>query len=362
MIKKLDTFIMRKYFTTFIFTAFIFTMIAVVIDISEKLEKFIEEPTTLREIILKYYTAFIPHMNWLLWPLFALISVIFFTSRMAANSEVISILNAGVNYKRFLRPFLIAAGVISIIHAIGNHFFIPLLNKNRIEFEAKYIDKRDDSRQNNDVHIMLSPHEKAFVRYFSRIDSTVKGLRLESFKDGALQKITIAKEAKFIGKNGEWELKDITEHTFNGREEHLSIQPNKVMRLKLNLSPDDFYTIRNYKQTITTPQLIRFINKENSRGTGSLTEYIIELHRRTADSATIFILTLIAVSVASRKVRGGIGLNLALGVALGAIFMVMSRFSVTFASSNIIPPLLGVWIPNLLFLAISFYLIRIAQK
>ena len=113
MIKKLDTFIMRKYFTTFIFTAFIFTMIAVVIDISEKLEKFIEEPTTLREIILKYYTAFIPHMNWLLWPLFALISVIFFTSRMAANSEVISILNAGVNYKRFLRPFLIAAGVIN---------------------------------------------------------------------------------------------------------------------------------------------------------------------------------------------------------------------------------------------------------
>ena len=209
---------------------------------------------------------------------------------------------------------------------------------------------------------MLAPGRKAFVRYFSRIDSTVKGLRLETFEQGALTKVTLAKEAKFLGKSGEWELRDITEHTFDGTREQLSIHPEKVMRMKLNLGPDDFYTIRNYKQTITTPQLVRFINKENARGTGSLNEYIIELHRRTADSATIFILTLIGVSVASRKVRGGIGLNLALGVALGAVFMVMSRFSVTFASSNIIPPLLGVWIPNLMFIAISLYLISKAQK
>jgi len=362
MLKKLDVFIIKKYLTTFFFTAFIFTMIAVVIDISEKLEKFIDEPTTVGEIIWKYYAAFILHINWLLWPLFALISVVFFTSRMAANSEVISILNAGVNYRRFLRPFLLAAGLISLIHAIGNHYFIPLLNKNRIEFEAKYITKDDNSSQNNDVHIMLHPDEKAFIRYFSRTDSTAKDMRLEFYKDGELTEILLARDAKYIDSTREWELRNITEHSFNGMKETLRIEPALVLRRKLNLSPEDFYTIRNYKQTLTTPQLISFIKKEESRGTGSIGEYIIELHRRSADSATILILTLIGVAVSSRKVRGGIGLHLALGIALGSVFMVLSRFSVTFASSNIIPPILGVWIPNLIFLGIGIILVRFAQK
>jgi lipopolysaccharide export system permease protein len=362
MIRKLDIFIIRKYLSTFVFTALIFTMIAVVIDFSEKLEKFIEEPTTLHEIIFQYYLAFIPQINWLLWPLFALISVIFFTSRMAANSEVLSILNAGISYNRFLRPYLLAALIIGLIHMVGNHFFIPMLNKNKIEFEAKYINKEDNSRQNNNVHIMLSPDQKVFVRYFSRIDSTAKDMRIETFNQDKLTEIFVAKEARYIGKTKEWEMKNITIHSFQGQHETITIDPVKAVKKKLNLTPNDFYTITNYKQTLTTPALYSFIRKEDARGTGYPLEYIIELHRRTADSATIIILTIMAVSVSSRKVRGGVGLHLAFGVAMGALFMVMSKFSVTFAQSNIVPPIIGVWIPNLVFFAFSLWLMSKAQK
>jgi len=362
ILKILDWFIIKKYLTTFFFTAFIFTMIAVVIDTSDKLEKFLKEDCTLNEIIFQYYGAFIPHINWLLWPLFSLISVIFFTSRMAANSEIISIFNAGISYNRFLRPYFISAGLICLIHAIGNHFFIPVLNKNRIEFEAKYIKKVDDQNQNNEVHLILSPDSKVYVRYFNRIDSVARDMRIERFKNGNLIESYKAREAKFLGDSSNWLLTGIERHTFDGLNEKLYLQPRESVKMKLNIGPDDFYTIRNFNQTLPSPALLNFIHKEEARGTGVAGEYLIEFHRRTADSATLFILMLIGVSVASRKIRGGIGLNLALGVSLGAAYMILSRFSVTFALSNIIPPLLGVWIPNLIFIVVSIWLIGKAQK
>ncbi len=337
-------------------------MIAVVIDTSDKLEKFLKEDVTLQEIVFQYYGAFIPHINWLLWPLFSLISVIFFTSRMAANSEVISILNAGVSYTRFLRPYFVSAGLICFFHAIGNHFFIPMLNKNRIEFEANYIKKTSDRHQNNEVHLMLSKDDKVFVRFYNRSDSMARDMRIERFKDGQLVEEYKAREAKYTGDSNIWELKGIVQHTFNGLDEKLVVIPRDTVRMKLNLTPDDFFTIRNYKETLPTPKLLRFIAKEETRGSGVDGEYRIEFHRRTADSATLFILMLIGVSVASRKVRGGMGLNLAVGVSLGASYMILSKFSVTFALSNILPPMLGVWIPNLIFIGVSIWLISRAQK
>ncbi|MCC7149409.1 MAG: LptF/LptG family permease [Saprospiraceae bacterium] len=361
-LKILDWFIIKKYLTTFFFTAFIFTMIAVVIDTSDKLEKFLREECTLQEIIFQYYGAFIPHINWLLWPLFSLISVIFFTSRMAANSEVISILNAGVSYNRFLRPYFISAGFICLVHAIGNHFFIPILNKNRIDFEAQYIKKVDNQNQNNEVHLMLSADSKVFVRFYNRADSTARDLRMETFKNGNLVEIYKAREAKFLGNPNQWLLTGLERHTFDSLQETIRIQPRDTVRMSLNIGPDDFYTIRNFKETLPSPALLRFIKKEESRGTGVAGEYRIEFHRRTADSATLIILMLIGVSVASRKVRGGMGMNLAFGVSLGAAYMILSRFSVTFAQSNIISPLLGVWIPNLIFIVVSIWLVSKAQK
>lgn len=362
MLKILDKFIIRKYLETFFFTAFIFTMIAVVIDTSDKLEKFIKEDCTLNEILFDYFTAFIPHINWLLWPLFSLISVIFFTSRMAANSEVLAILNAGVSYIRFLRPYFISVGIICVFHALGNHFFIPYLNKNRIEFEGRYIKKDSNQSQHNDVHLMLSPDKKVYVRYYSRMDSTARDMRIETFNDGKLTEMIKVREGVFIGDSSKWRLKGLEIHRFDGLDESLELKPNEERTVSLNIGPDDFFTIHNYKETLPSPALLRYIKREEIRGAGVADVYKIEFHRRTADSGTLVILMLIGVSVASRKVRGGMGINLALGVSLGAVYMILSRFSVTFALSNIIPPLLGVWIPNLIFIAISIWLIGRAQK
>ena len=362
MIKILDRFIIKKYVTTFFFTAFLFTLIIMVIDTSEKIEKFITEKASLKEIFFHYYAGAVPYFNWLLWPLFSLISVIFFTSRMAANSEVISILNAGVSYWRFLRPYLMAGIFISSLHLMGNHFLIPILNKNKINFEATYIRKNNNKDLNSNIHFMLTNHSKIFFKSYSRLDSTGRGIRIETFENDQLINLFKAREGKFDNKTGQWIFSDITEHTFDGLKESLKVYKTEKISKQLNIGPEDFYSLYNFDQMMTTPALINYIKKEKARGVGNMTDYEIEVHRRTADSFTIIILTIMGVSVASRKVRGGMGMHLVFGVSMGALYIILSRFSATFAQNSFIPVVLGVWIPNILFICVSIFLFSRAQK
>ena len=362
MLKKLDHYILGKFLRTFFFTVLIFTMISVIIDFSEKVEKFIEEPITRKEILIDYYPNFILYIDGLLWPLFTLIAVIFFTSRLAYNSEIISILNAGVSFKRLMLPYLIGAGIIASMHLVGNHIIIPKGNKTRLDLVHTHIWRDNDKGKTKDVHMFVSPDTKIYIRYFRKRDSTARDLRLERFENNEMVYLLKAKSAEWMGEPDQWRLANYEIRKFNGMQEELIIGKGKQIDTTINLSPADFVDYKEQHTMMTSAELQSFIKKQRDRGVGNTEKYEIELHRRTAEPFTIFILTLIGVSIAARKVRGGMGLHLALGIAIGAIFIFLSRFAVVFATEQAIPVLLGIWIPNIIFSVVAFYFVSNAQR
>lgn len=362
MLKILDKYIIKKFMATFFFTVLIFTMITVIIDFSEKVGKFIEEPVTKAEILIDYYPNFIIFIHGLLWPLFTLIAVIFFTSRMAYNSEIISILNAGVSFQRLMRPYLIGATFIAGLHLLGNHIFIPKGNMKRLDFEHKYIAKDRDIGKTQDVHMFVAPDTKIYINFYRKRDSTARNFRIEQFKDNELIFMLKASTAEWQGPPGKWRLNNYEIRTFDGLKETFQLGRGKHIDTTLNVTPEDFIDYADQQTMMTTSRLRKVIALQRERGAGNLEKYLIELHRRTAEPFTIFILTIIGVAIAARKVRGGMGLHLAIGVGLGACYIFLSRFSIVFAAGQSIPVLLGIWIPNIVFSTIAVYLLFKAQK
>ena len=345
---------------TFLFTMLIFSMIAMIIDFSDKVEDFIEEPCTLREILLSYYVNFVIYINGMLTPLYALISVIFFTSRMAYDSEIISILNAGVSFRRLMLPYMLAAGTIGGVHLLSNHFFIPLGNEKRLNFENLYIWKYNDKGKTEDVHLFIGDQTKIYVDHYRKRDSVANDFRLERFDDNKLIYLLKARRAEWLGEEEKWRLTDYEIRTFKGMRE--TYDSGETLDTLINLIPGDFVRYLNQKEMMTTPALNNFIEDERSRGLGNTKVYEIEKHKRSSEPYTVFILTLIGMAIASRKVRGGMGLHLAMGVAIGAIFIFLSRFSTVFATNESLNPLLGVWLPNIVFTLVAVWLLFRAQK
>lgn len=362
MIKKLDRYIISKFLSTFFFTVLIFTMISVIIDFSEKVEKFIESDITKYEIYVEYYPGFIMFIAGLLWPLYTLISVIFFTSRMAYNSEIISIFNAGVSFRRLMRPYLIAAALIAGLHLIGNHYFIPLGNKARLDVEHAYIWTNNDKGKTKDVHMFVAPNTKVYINYYRKRDSTARKFRMERFEDGKLVYLLKANTAEWIGPPDRWKLRNYEIRTFDGMQEELILGRGEDMDTTVNLRPEDFVDYKEQHMMMTSAQIDEYIELQQQRGVGNTKKYEIEYHRRTAEPFTIFILTIIGMALAARKVRGGIGLHLAIGVGIGALFIFFSRFAVVFAAGRVIPVVVGIWLPNVIFGLVALYLVKNAQS
>lgn len=362
MFKKLDRYIIKKFLRTFFFTVLIFTMISVIIDFSEKVENFIESGITRKQIFIDYYPNFILYIDGLLWPLFTLIAVIFFTSRMAYNSEIISIFNAGVSFRRLMVPYLMGAAIIAGIQLLANHYFIPKGNKTRLDIVHEYIWRDNDKGKTRDVHMFISPDTKIYVNFYRKRDSTANKFRMERFEDGELVYLLKANTAEWKGYPDNWSLRSYEIREFKGKEESLVLGKGARLDTTFALTPDDFVDYLEQQTMMTTPELTSFIALQRRRGVGNTQKYEIELHRRTADPFTIFILTIIGMTIAARKIRGGMGLHLAVGIGLGAMFIFLSRFSMVFATGQAIPVLLGIWIPNIVFSLVAFYLILRAQK
>lgn len=362
MLKKLDSYIIRKFISSFFFVALLFTLIAVIVDFSDKVEEFIDEPVTIKQVLIDYYFNFTLWINGLLWPLYVLIAVIFFTSRMAYNSEIISILGAGVSFRRMMAPYLAAALFIMGIHFLGNHIIIPKGNKSKLEFERSYVWQDSDRGKVEHVNMFIGPQDKIYVRYYRKKDSTAVDFQLDHFEGQKIVSIMKAKTAIWQGPPNFWKLKNYEIRTFDGMKETLRVGGKEPLDTSFNLTPNDFVTYNNQKEMMTTPQLRAYIKEEAQRGVNNTLIYQIEISRRSADPITILILTFIGMAIASRKVRGGMGLHLAIGIALGAVYIFLSRFSITFATSEAIPPTLGVWLPNIIFGTIAIYLISRAQK
>ena len=362
MLKKIDIYIIRKYLLTFLFTILVITIIAVIIDISDKIEKFIESDCTFYEIVFDYYLNFIPFINSMLIPLYALIAVIFFTSRMAANSEFISILNAGVPYSRIMRPYLIAAFLITGFQLISNHYYLPHANKGRLDFEHSYIWTTNDKMKKRDIHMFISEDSKIYIRHYKKEQKYGVDFRLESFENGKLKKYLKANKIKWVGPPNKWQLEDYEMRSFNGLNEEIQLGKGMTKDTLLEITPDDFIRYKHQMEMLTTPELVDFIQRAEFRGLGNTSRYEVEIVKRTAEPITTLILTLIGLAVASRKVRGGLGLNLAFGLGLGAFYFFLSKLAETFSTNLDISAQVSVWIPNLLFGGLALYLLVKAQK
>ncbi len=360
--KILDWYIIKKYLSTFFFTMMLITLIAITIDYFERVDKFLNSNLSFKEIAMGYYLHFIPWINGLLWPLFALLAVIFFTSRMAKNSEIISILSAKVSYTRFLRPYLFGAAILAVLLWLGNNYIIPKSNRLKNEFESQYIRASAKTTLNHNIHFWLSPTEKVYIRSYSSSDSSGRTFRLERFKDNKLVYTLKANRIVFIGTPNKWKLEGYEIRTFGDLEEKIISKPNEFKDTIFSFVPRDFTRYTKQMEMMNTSDLREFLKYEQERGLDSGKKYSIELYRRTADPFTIFILTLIGVSVASRKVRGGMGFHLAAGVVIGAVFVILSKFSTTFSTNMALPPGIGVWIPNFFFSIVAWYLVKTAQK
>lgn len=338
------------------------TLMAIVIDFSEKINRFIDAELSLGQILGEYYLNFIPWINGMMWPLFSLIAVIFFTSRLAKNSEIVALLSSGVSFNRLMWPYLVSASIIAGLLWIGKNHIIPHSCKIKNQFESEYLSKKHEKTLNSDVHFFLNPNEKVYIRYYRRSDSTAQSFRLEKFNDNRLVEVLNAEKLVFKSEPKEWTIKNYTIRKFNGLNETLEKHPGESIDTILDLTPEDF--VRNTKQmeNMTTADLEDFINRERERGLGEAKGFLIEKHLRNSQPFTIIILTIIGLAVASRKVRGGMGLHLAIGVILGAAFVIISKFAATFSNNLSLSPGLGAWMPNFVFTIIALLLAKLSQK
>jgi len=360
--KRLDRYIIGKFLVSFFYTALLFTMIAIVIDFAEKSEKILNSEASWNQILFTYYVNYIPYINGLLWPLFSLIAVIFFTSRLASDSEFIALLNAGIRFERLLLPYLLGSFFIATLYFLGGHYVIPKANKAKFDFEYSQLRDGADKGRTRDVHFMLNEDAKVFVRYYRKTDTSARDVRIEEFENGEIRKVTDIKSMKWVSPPNNWEISEFVEHYYDEGNEQLFKFPDSVREIALNLYPSDFEEFKHDRDQLSSPELLDYLQTQRKRGRSGLKIYEVEFHRRTADAVTIIILTIIGMAVASRKERGGAGIHLAVGIALGAIFVFLSRFSIAFASNQSTSAILGVWLPNLLFFGVAIFLVFRAQR
>ncbi len=335
---------------------------AISIDFFEKIDKFLNSGLPFGKIVTDYVIHFIPWINGLLWPLFAFISVIFFTSRIAKDSEVVALLSAGVSYRRFLVPYVVSASFVALLLFLGNHYLIPISNKKKAEFETEFLKKGRKKSLSSNIHFFLNPDEKIYARSFRQIDSVAQSFRVESFEDGQLVKIIKASQLKYNRDSSTWTLKDYEVRKVNGlRETYESFKGERKDTI-FDFVPDDFIRHDKQKEMMVSSDLRNFIQKERQRGIGAAQTFEVELYRRSANPFTVILLTLLGAAIASRKTRGGMGIHLAIGAVLGSVLEVMTKISMTFSNNLGVSPMIGVWIPNLLFICITIYVISRAQK
>ncbi len=358
MLKRLDWYIIKKYIGTYLLSIVLIISISVIFDFTEKIDNFMENSAPVKAIIFDYYMNFIPFFTNMFTPLFSFISVIFFTSKLANNSEIIAMLAGGMSFNRLLRPYFISATLIGIFSFLLMGFVIPPANKVRLDFEDKYVDKfKSEIARNIQMEI-----EPGIIVYFERYEErTQEGYHfsLEKFEGKKLVSRMTASTIKMDSLN-HWTVRNYLIRDFNGMYE--TINKGGSLDTIINMDPEDFFITAQQAAQMTNPQLRRYINKQEKRGLGNIQAFKDEYYKRFSMPLASLILTLIGVSLASRKIRGGMGINIGIGLALSALFILFSTLSSTFAINGSMNPLLAVWLPNILFLITGLFLYTKAPK
>lgn len=354
MIRKLDWYILKKFFSTFTFAILLLTFITVVIDISEKADDFVRSGLSTMEIIKQYYIGFIPHIVSMLFPLFVFISVVFFTSKMAGRSEIVAILASGISFRRFLRPYAIGAMVFSTILWLSYRYVTPAANKLRTSFQARYIDNGEVRNSSGSIFYFRNDSTHyGQVSYFDTVSKRGSNFVLQKIVNNKLVENTRAETLLYDTSRKLWKLEGVVIYNLDsGRE---SIRQVNEQYMRLNFKPFELKKNEYTKDILTTPELTELIRKETLRGAEDLNDLIVEKYHRDSTPFSLLILTWIGVSIASRKVRGGSGLHIAIGILLAALFILTDRFATIFSTKGNFPPALAAWTPNIIFLFVAIF-------
>lgn len=372
LLKKLDKYILKKFLTTFFFSIALILMIFIVFDIKDKLPAFTSNDIPFKEIIFDYYLMFIPYYGNFFSPLFIFISVIFFTSKMAQQTEFIAILSSGTSFNRILRPYFIGALILSFSSLMFNHFILPKVFKIKIGFEDKWINKNYNNDEQN-IHRKIGPNTLLYIESYDNKINTGYKVSLENVVDNKQTYFLTADNMVWDSLSSQWTFNNCFERKIiiQDRLDTLKNQkpiyhqiynyyPNK--KIKMEFAPIDMWRDESKIETKAFFELREYIAREKAKGSSRIELYEVELYKRTSFPFATFILTIIGVCVSSRKVRGGVGLQIALGLFLSCIYIMLMYVFITIATTGVASPLLGVWTPNIIFSFVALYFYKTAQK
>jgi len=361
-IKRLDWYIIKKFIGTYIFSIFLIISISIVFDVNENLAKFTQYHAPLEAIVFDYYMNFVPYFANLFSPLFVFIAVIFFTSKLAGNSEIISMLAAGVSFKRLMRPYMISCILISTLSFFLSAYIIPHGTIIRQNFETTYKNKKKNTSAEN-VQLQV---DKGVIAYIQHYDNSCKrgyGFCLDKFENKKLISHMTALEIQYdtiSDSKYHWTARNWKIRKLKGLKEHIT--SGSQIDTLIMMEPTDLVYSKGQQETFTSPELREYISKQTDRGSGNVVQYQVEYHKRIASSFASFILTTIGVSLSSRKRKGGMGLYLGIGLALSFAYIMLQTVSATFAIQADTPPMLAAWIPNILFAFIAYFCYRKAPN
>ena len=354
----LDWYIIKQFLGTFVFIIVLIISITVVFDINEKIDAFLKPEVTLYEIAFKYYANFIPYFIGLFSPLFSFITVIFFTSRLADRSEIIAILSNGISFNRLMFPYLLSATLIASGNYLLSAYVIPKANVTRIEFQNTYIKNKQVQSARN-IQLEVEPGIIAYFESFSAPSSMGYRFSLDHFEGKQLVSSLTAQSIKYDSLY-QWTIIGYIIRDFDGLRERISSGSRKDTTL--TFVPSDFLISEGDCEMMTSPELAKHISRQKQRGIGNIQSFEIEYHLRYANIMSFYILTIIGLSLSSRKIKGGMGLNLGTGLGLSFAYVLFTKISSTFAVSGMVSPMIAVWIPNMLYVFITAYVYRKAPR
>ena len=359
-LKRLDRYIIVKFLGTYFFAIILIISIAVVFDINENIDRFINNKAPIEAIIFDYYLNFIPYSTTLFSPLFVFIAVIFFTSKLAENSEIIAMFSTGMSFKRLMVPYMISAAIISLVTFVLSTVVIPTGSVTRLKFEELYKKKKSVNYARN-IQLEVDTGVIAYMERYEDYNKTGYRFSLDKFENHKLVSHLTARRITYDSTTyHKWTIKDYMIREMHGMRE--KITRGDQLDSIIKMEPQDFLITRGQQETMTSPQLREYINKQKQRGFANIKEFEVEYHRRIATSFAAFILTTIGLSLSSRKVKGGMGLHLGIGLALSFSYILFQTISATFAVNGNVSPAIAVWIPNILYLFIAIYLYHKAPK
>lgn len=359
MLNIIDRYIIKKFLGTFFYAISLLIIIVIIFDVSENIDSFIQKEAPLKAIIVDYYFNFIPYFINLFVYLFTFISVIFFTSKLASDTEIIAILSSGVSFRRLLYPYMVSAVILAVMSYYLGNFLIPETNKHRRVFKGMYMeDLTKDAAKN--MHMQIASNTFAYIEsYNSDLNKGYK-FSIEKFDGQRMTYKLMADQLILDTANGNWKLKNYYIRTLDSAKQ--TLVKGKELDTTFNIQPEDLYKIKEKFEEMDYFELNAFIEKEKDKGSLIYKKYEIEKYKRASGPVAIILLTIIGVSLSSRKVRGGIGMHLGIGIALTFSYILLIQISTVFSTFGNLSPLLASWIPNIIFTFIALYLLHKAPK